>query len=755
MSAKKFWLFVIASVIWPHAASALQSDAAVWQKITTDQGCIAYLYDRNNAHYPGWRAYHWTGSCTAGQPINGQGILQEHGLFFEERVVTEYRGTMVQGYFQGEMTRLPFDVNESGEWDSSNPIAELAFTAPYERGCWVDKQSEYTQKFCEQDRPGLIVSKISKKPLWRDVKGSNPTALPSAAASPPKPADGIWTKMQNNGCTLIFNHSFDGYTADYSGDFSGNKILSLAPTFSCGPDGLAQGPVRIVTTWQILKGSSAGAISVDTMTASASGGLLDGNVQTITAGTVSWAGQTRDYIFAGGCQLNEPNCDKAMGQQLRSEYLAARAQVNSVSNNTKPQIPAPLVFSKAETVAFENLGTSLAELIKNVGPGGFQNEQAKIEAIVAQLGLSFYSGQGAAFGGDFARVQSVQNALRTLLSGKGASADTGQLVDLVMGAVKDGLALSKQSMVASPVPSVPPAVIQMSVKPIVAPNTVQAVAPPPPLPVGLPFERRWSVRDVGRGCKIILRDGDLMWDVSGANVNGQLSRIEWSGPCGANGLAQGPGELAIISDSADGLGRNLRRGSVENGLLNGNFSLEDQLRNLGRWELWSDDGGPRQWSQNYISGCPSGDVTDPNCDPAIAMNIRANFLAGKVGLSAIPDAPPRQTAAYVAPPPSAPPPVTYSNAVMIGPKLISDIGSMMRYPLEAERNGWQGRVGFSLSISATGSVQQCTVTGSSGYAVLDNATCDMMRRATFSPARNAGGNLVAATYNSAIRWQLP
>ena len=754
MSARKFWLFVLALAMWTQSASALQSDAPVWQKVTTDQGCIAFLYDRNDAQFPGWRAYHWTGSCTAGQAINGQGILQEHGLFFEERVVTEYRGTLAQGYFQGEMTRLPYRVNDNGEWDSSNPIAELAFKAPYERGCWVDKQNEYSQKFCEQDRPGLIVAKISKKPLWRDVKGSTATALPLAAASPAKPADVIWTLLQHNGCTLILNHSFDGYTADYSADFSGNKVLSLASSFACGPDGLAQGMVQKVTTWQLAKGKDAGKIIVDTMTATAKDGLLDGNVHTEIAGAVNYAEIPRDYTFSDGCLVNEANCDKAAGQRMRTEFLANRGKVSVGSNTAIAPKPAPPAFSKTETVAFENLGVSITELLKSVGPAGFPNEQAKIEAIVSKLGLSFYSGQEAAFGGDYARMQTVQNAIRALLAGKGASADAGQLVELVLDAVKGSLSSSRQGTgnVSAPETSVytPKPVVAMP-GPVAPTSTAQAApkAALPPAPANLPFEKRWSVRDVGRGCKMVLRDGDLMWDESGAGINGQFSRIEWSGACGANGLAQGAGALSIFASGIDGEGRNYRSGTVTNGLLEGKFSISDQYYENGSWQISADDGGTRQWTYQYVRGCPFGQYEDPDCGSNIAVNLRDNFLIGRARVAAIPVAKPEAVLV------NNPPPLPHFSTVAIAPKLLTNVGALMVYPLEALRNGWEGRTAFSLSITATGGVGQCTITASSGFAILDNETCVMMQRASFSPARDGYGNPVSGTFSSGIRWQLP
>ena len=783
MSARKFWLVVLASVMWPHASNALQSDAAVWQKITTDKGCIAYLYDRNDAQFPGWSAYHWAGSCTAGQAINGQGILQEHGLFFEERFVNEYHGTMVQGYFQGEMTRQRFQVNENGEWNSSNRIAELAFKAPYKRGCWVDKQNEYTQKFCERGRPGLIAAKIYKKPLWKDVKGlavasstsATGNGLAAVASTPAKPSDGIWTKMQSNGCTLIFNHAFDGYTADYSGDFSGNKILSLAPSFACGVDGLAQGPVRIVTTWQILKGANSGAISVDTLATTAKDGFIEGAAQFSTAGAVSWAGKTHSYNFIGGCPDIEPNCNRTAGQQLRAEFLAAGGKAVEATAAAIPSASPPSAFSKTETIAFENLGTSLAELINNVGPGGFQNEQAKIETIVAQLGLSFYSGQGAAFGGDYARVQSVQNSVRAFLAGKGASADTGQLVKLVLGAVKDSLVTSKST-------------------PIMAPVAPVAFAAPAPPPVYAPpadsdavnedlvkFSSYWTVRNVGT-CNAVLSHRTFRLDASGNKSDFTLPdfdmpvvAFEWTGECNSNGLIEGPGHLKIYTSMGNGTKSSLslsdRSFTAKNGIPDGIgqtgfYEYQPDFDHPGKYEytvIKDDFTMPREIvTEYYQDGCNTKTGYKEICDPAIGAALQARYLTDKsVVKPAI-----NQRRVYerrievlfetdlqsVSPPP---PPAPAPSAIAIGPKLLTNVGAMMNYPLEALRNGWQGQVGVAVSVSMIGVPLDCRITTSSGYPVLDNATCDVMRRAVFTPAINGSGTPVNGTYSSRIRWVLP
>ncbi len=78
------------------------------------------------------------------------------------------------------------------------------------------------------------------------------------------------------------------------------------------------------------------------------------------------------------------------------------------------------------------------------------------------------------------------------------------------------------------------------------------------------------------------------------------------------------------------------------------------------------------------------------------------------------------------------------------------------YPKAALRAEETGTTGFRLDVSRKGKATACTVTFSSGSAVLDAATCSvLLRRARFSPARDANGRGVAGTYASRFRWMLP
>lgn len=78
------------------------------------------------------------------------------------------------------------------------------------------------------------------------------------------------------------------------------------------------------------------------------------------------------------------------------------------------------------------------------------------------------------------------------------------------------------------------------------------------------------------------------------------------------------------------------------------------------------------------------------------------------------------------------------------------------YPAAAIRNREQGPVAFSLSVGADGRPTACSVTGSSGSAILDSTTCRLlMMRARFEPARDAGGRPTTDTVSGRIVWRLP
>lgn len=78
------------------------------------------------------------------------------------------------------------------------------------------------------------------------------------------------------------------------------------------------------------------------------------------------------------------------------------------------------------------------------------------------------------------------------------------------------------------------------------------------------------------------------------------------------------------------------------------------------------------------------------------------------------------------------------------------------YPATALRHEMAGVTAFRLAVDEAGKPTQCEVVGSSGFDVLDTATCDrVMARALFTPSRDRRGKPTNGTYLGRIRWVIP
>ena len=77
------------------------------------------------------------------------------------------------------------------------------------------------------------------------------------------------------------------------------------------------------------------------------------------------------------------------------------------------------------------------------------------------------------------------------------------------------------------------------------------------------------------------------------------------------------------------------------------------------------------------------------------------------------------------------------------------------YPPEAAKKHWQGAVVVDLTVDTDGHVAACNVVRSSGYAVLDDKTCEVFRvRARFQPAKNSAGMPIQAVVRTPpIAWK--
>jgi protein TonB len=92
-----------------------------------------------------------------------------------------------------------------------------------------------------------------------------------------------------------------------------------------------------------------------------------------------------------------------------------------------------------------------------------------------------------------------------------------------------------------------------------------------------------------------------------------------------------------------------------------------------------------------------------------------------------------------------------SGVAKVRPRLRSGNITRRDYPKAA--NGHQGVVEARLNVSEAGTVTTCSIMRSSGNAVLDATTCQLIRqRFRFEPARDAQGNAIAYVQGWQQRW---
>lgn len=78
------------------------------------------------------------------------------------------------------------------------------------------------------------------------------------------------------------------------------------------------------------------------------------------------------------------------------------------------------------------------------------------------------------------------------------------------------------------------------------------------------------------------------------------------------------------------------------------------------------------------------------------------------------------------------------------------------YPAIALRFKMTGTTAFKLTVDATGKPSRCEIIGSSGFDVLDTATCQrLMANARFSPPHNQAGQPVEGSYSNRVKWVMP
>lgn len=199
-------------------APAHADSVPAWQKQTTDQGCFLYQFDESISGMesdPQPTGYVWSGTCTPGQPISGQGTLYEqvdsrHGSK-RYRYIDSTTGRLVNGYFDGPVERRRHEVDAQGQW---NPAVDHTGPAPFQvveyRGSCIasllnDEYSDYSQCTPNRVDDPIIIPRVA--PAYFPLPGAYagvgdstvpPTGLPEAPPvpiAPPRLADQTGTTI--------------------------------------------------------------------------------------------------------------------------------------------------------------------------------------------------------------------------------------------------------------------------------------------------------------------------------------------------------------------------------------------------------------------------------------------------------------------------------------------------------------------------------------------------------------------------------
>ncbi|MFM7349208.1 MAG: energy transducer TonB [Erythrobacter sp.] len=108
-------------------------------------------------------------------------------------------------------------------------------------------------------------------------------------------------------------------------------------------------------------------------------------------------------------------------------------------------------------------------------------------------------------------------------------------------------------------------------------------------------------------------------------------------------------------------------------------------------------------------------------------------------------------------PPGPPTPPRVSKARGVQPKNQRSWAARIQenYPRRAAQEEIEGTVGVRVTVTGDGRATACSVTASSGSAILDQAACtDLERYGRFDPALDADGNPISAPWSTRITYKL-
>lgn len=141
--------------------------------------------------------------------------------------------------------------------------------------------------------------------------------------------------------------------------------------------------------------------------------------------------------------------------------------------------------------------------------------------------------------------------------------------------------------------------------------------------------------------------------------------------------------------------------------------------------------------------------------PPVAPPPPINIAPAPPPIRTQPTIPPPAPPVLVVPPPAAPPPPSQARGATPDGQSRWARRIQENYPARALREETQGTVGVAVTVGASGRVEACRVSRSSGSSILDDAACKGMERyARFNPALDAGGNPTTGSYSTSIVYRL-
>lgn len=142
-------------------APAHADGGVAWIKETTDKGC--YLHEFGNAYSgmatdPNRSGFVWSGACTSGKPINGEGTLYFQNKSPSGAMIWSYTGRIVNGLPDGPMRVLQYVISADGTWNPAAGTSDPNFSEIlFRQGC-----PSFAEAQCQ---PGVVQNVIALQPV--------------------------------------------------------------------------------------------------------------------------------------------------------------------------------------------------------------------------------------------------------------------------------------------------------------------------------------------------------------------------------------------------------------------------------------------------------------------------------------------------------------------------------------------------------------------------------------------------------------